>query len=129
MIKVSFSHPGERIRECRRLSTEEIAALPPNMRRPTDCPRERVPILLELVMDDAILYRAEAQPAGIWRDGPATVYERFAVDAGAHRLIARLRDSRRTEGFDYVGTSDIVLAPGENFTITFRPEGGGFIFE
>ncbi len=129
MIKVSFSHAGAQIRDCRRLSPEEIAELPPNMRRATDCPRERVPIVLELELDERVLYRGIQPPAGIWRDGPSTVYQRFVVDAGGYILTARLRDSRRQDGFDYSTTADITLAPGQIFVITFRAETGGFVFE
>ena len=39
LLSVSFSHAAERIGECRRLSQEELNELPPNMRRPDECPR------------------------------------------------------------------------------------------
>lgn len=44
LIKMSFTHGGERVVECRRLSREEMLALPPNMRKREDCPRERHPV-------------------------------------------------------------------------------------
>lgn len=40
-IKLSFGHPGKRKVECRRRTREELAKLPPNMRTPQDCPRQR----------------------------------------------------------------------------------------
>ena len=39
VIKVSFSHAGERREPCRTLSAEELAALAPNMRSGVDCVR------------------------------------------------------------------------------------------
>ena len=39
MVSVSFSHAGQRIQECRILTQEELNKLPPNMRKPEDCPR------------------------------------------------------------------------------------------
>jgi hypothetical protein len=39
LIKLSISHLGDR--ECRKRTPEELAKLPPNMRAPMDCPRER----------------------------------------------------------------------------------------
>ena len=45
MIKLSFIHVGQRKVECRKMSPEEIALLPPNMRLTLDCPRERLPVL------------------------------------------------------------------------------------
>ncbi|MEE9157544.1 MAG: hypothetical protein V3U60_04050 [Gammaproteobacteria bacterium] len=127
LIKLSFSHPGKRP-GCRRLSPEEIAALPPNMRRPVECPRERLPVLVELVLDGNLLFRDLLPPSGLWRDGASTVYQRFTVDAGSHRLIARLRDSAREDGFDYEHAAKIELAPQQNFVVDFRADTGGFIF-
>ena len=128
-IKISFSHAAQRVGECRHLSPEEIAKLAPNMRRPLDCPRERLPILIELELDNRPLYRGKLPPTGLARDGSATIYQRFPVAAGKHRLVARLRDSKRTSGFDYESTADIELAPRQNFVIEFRAETGGFIFK
>lgn len=127
-LKLSLSHGGAPVSECRRYTAEELARLPPNMRRPLDCPRARVPVLLELEMDGRLLYRGSARPTGLWRDGPSTIYRRFAVEAGPHALVARLRDSRRTEGFDYVREQTVALAPRQNLVIDFRADKGGFQF-
>lgn len=128
MIKLSFSHAGEHRQECRRLTQEELNRLPPNMRRPTDCARERVALLVELELDGELLYRAELPPSGLASDGASTAYRKFPVPAGSHRLVARLRDSRREAGFDYEKSAGISLAPQQNFVIDFRPEMGGFLF-
>jgi hypothetical protein len=127
-IKLSFSHPGQIKGECRRLSPEEIAQLAPNMRRPLDCPRQRLPVFVELVLDGRILHRELHSPTGLWEDGPSTVYRKFSVEAGKHQLVGRLRDSARAEGFDYERKVDIELAPQQNFVVDFRDETGGFLF-
>jgi hypothetical protein len=129
LIKLSFAHGAERKGECRRLGAEELARLPPNLRRPVECPRERWPVVVELVLDDATLYQASLPPTGLAGDGPSRVYRRFAVAPGSHRLIARLRDSARAQGFDYVREATIELAPGQNFVIDFRKDIGGFVFD
>ena len=127
-IKLSFSHAGAHVEECRRLTQEELNRLPPNMRRPTECPRARVPLLVELELDGQRLYRDELPPSGLSSDGASTAYRKFPVAAGRHHLVARLRDSRRTEGFDYEQSADVMLQPRQNFVIDFRPELGGFLF-
>ncbi len=126
VITLSFGHAGEPISECRRLTPEEIAALPANMRRPMDCPRGRVSLLVELQLDDEILFRASLAPSGFAGDGASSVYERFAVMPGQHRLRARLRDSRREEGFDYELDERVDLVPGQHLVIDFRAGTGGF---
>jgi hypothetical protein len=93
-----------------------------------DCPRERRPLLVELELDGEILYRDELPPSGLAGDGASTAYRKFPVAAGSHQLVARLRDSRREEGFDYVKSAEVTLAPQQNFVIDFRPEFGGFLF-
>ncbi len=127
-IKLAVVHGGQPVTPCRRLSREELAELPPNMRRPQECPRERLPLLVEVLLDGRTLYRASLPPTGLAGDGPSRAYGRFAVAPGRHEITARLRDSRREDGFDYELTETVELAPRQNLAIDFRPETGGFIF-
>jgi len=128
LIRLAFVLGAARREPCRRLSPEELAELPPNMRRPQACSRARVPVLVELELDGEVLYRASLPPTGLAGDGPSRVYERFAVPPGRHELIARLRDSRRDEGFDYEERVEVELEPEQSLAIAFRAETGGFIF-
>lgn len=125
-IKLSLSHATERVEPCVKLTPEEMAELAPNMRRGVSCVRERVPLTIEIDIDGNNVVALEAEPAGLWNDGPASIYERFEIVPGKHRITARLRDSSRTEGWDYTYNDDVVLEPGRYFTISFRPETGGF---
>lgn len=128
-IKVSFRHGGAPKVECRRLTPEEIAKLAPNMRRTLDCERERVPVVLEIELDGKMLYRAALPPTGVWKDGPSTVYRVFATPPGSHALTARLRDTRRSAGFDHERTQTIELRARQNLVVDFRADKGGFIFD
>ena len=127
LIKLSFVHGANRVGECRRRTAEELAKLAPNMRRPLDCPRERLPVLVELEVDDDLYYRASLTPTGLSSDGPARVYQRFPVPAGRHRIVVKIRDSARSDGFDYTHEGEIELAPAQNFVIDFKEEAGGII--
>ncbi len=130
MIKLAFSHAGQHQQECVKLSAEELAKLPTNRRMTTGCKRERMPIVLDLMLDGHQVFSGVQQPAGLWKDGPSHVYRRFPVPAGSHTLSARLRDSRRDDGgFDYQADRQVELRPGQNFVVGFRPEAGGFTFE
>lgn len=126
VIKLSFSHAGEPKTECRRLTQEQLDELAPNMRRPMDCPRQRVSLLLELEIDGERIYRESLVPSGLAGDGASTVYRGFPVPAGRHTLVARLRDSRREQGFDWTMEQTVEISPRENLVIDFRPETGGF---
>lgn len=124
VVTLTFSHAGQHQHECKKLSPEELAKLPPNMRRTTGCPRERWPVSIELDLDGETVFTATRQPAGLWDDGPSSLFERFKVAAGPQQMVVRLRDSGRETGFDYSAEASIDLRPGQNFVIDFRhPDG------
>jgi hypothetical protein len=126
LVRLSFVHAAERLRKCRQRTPEELARLAPNMRAALDCPRERAPLLVELELDGKVVYRREARPAGLQRDGAAAVYHRMTVPAGRHRLVARLRD-RASGDFNYVRQADLDLAPGASLVVDFAASQGGFL--
>lgn len=128
IVKLSFTHGSNRKAECRKRTAEELAKLPPNMRNPLECPRKRGAVYVELDLDGRTIYRALLPPSGISGDGPARVYQRFIVSAGPHAVGVRMRDTARSEGFDFSKTGNVVLAPEQNFIIDFRPEADGFVF-
>lgn len=128
MVRLSFTHGADRRGPCRQLTAEEMGQLAPNMRVPTVCPRERLPVHVELELDGTLLYKAELPPTGLNDDGPSRAYESFTVPPGAHVLTARLRDTDRSEGFDYDVSTEVDLVPGRHFVIDFRPDLGGFVF-
>jgi len=121
LVRLAFSHFGRPIRECHRLSQAELNALAPNMRKPVDCPRQRLPIQVEFQLDGQRLFMATVAATGIWGDGEATVYERFPVNAGPHRLSIGMRDSARREGFDYQLDRRVNIQPLRNLVIGFDP--------
>jgi hypothetical protein len=129
LIKFALVHGAEKKGECRKFSAEEIAKLAPNMRRAVICPRKRLPVSVELEMDGKPLYEAELPPTGLSGDGPSRAYERFVVAPGRHRIVARLRDSDRAEGFDVVSERELELAPGQSLGIDFASAAGAFRFE
>jgi quinol-cytochrome oxidoreductase complex cytochrome b subunit len=121
MLSLSVSHTGQRIGECRKFTQEELNELPPNMRRPSDCPREKHPIRVEFSMDGVVIYAETLQPSGIWNDGSATVYARFAVPAGTRNLAIGMDDSGNADAFDYYLEQQVRLVPGQHLAISFDP--------
>ena len=127
-IKLSLSHAANRVEECVKLTPQQIndrarAGEPLN-----DCARERLPVTVELDIDGQQVLHVTATPSGLWKDGPSSVYERLSIEPGAHTVTARLRDTARTDGWDYEYSQNVVLEAGRYFTIRFRAETGGFAF-
>lgn len=129
LIKLSFIHHAQRLHECEEVSAEELAKLPPTMRAPMRCPRERSPVTVEVDIDGNLAHRETALPSGLSGDGAASVYRRLTVPAGAHRLAVRLRDSARTEGFDFELSEIVNLGPAEILVIDFDAEEGGITLQ
>ena len=128
IVILTFVHGADRKAECRRLSPQEIAKLPPNMRRVQDCPRGRRPIYVELDLGERTAFRENLPPTGIAGDGPSRIYQRFVVPAGQYDIAVRMRDTPRTEGFDHAREGTVTLVPDQTFVIDFRSERGEFVF-
>ena len=127
-IKLGFAHGAARKIDCRKLSSREIAKLPANERRPNNCTRERIPIHIQLMVDNQPVYDDLLRATGLFRDGPGRAYKKFIVPAGPHSITVRLRDSKRTSGFDYEATRQVTLERYQSLAIDFKADTGGFLF-
>lgn len=125
LIKLSLVHAGKPVGECRQLSPEELAKLPPNMRAPVVCPRERSPVVVELDIDGVPAARVSADPSGLSSDGASAVYARLPVAAGERELSVRLNDDARQPGFTYHLDRRVTLAPAQVLVIDFDLQRGG----
>lgn len=127
LLKLSLTHAGARKEACRQRSAEELAKLAPNMRAQSVCPRERVPVTVEVTLDDVPLFRVVAPPSGFSKDGASTIYRRVPVASGRHRIGARLADNPAGD-FTFAHAETVDLAPGRVVVIDFDPAQGGFVF-
>ena len=127
LVRVSFIHATQRKEACRERAPEELAKMAPNMRAALDCPRERSPLLVEIELDGKLVLRREVRPSGLRRDGNTAVYERMALPAGRHRIVARLRDRPAGE-FNFTKDETLELAGGQTLVIDFNAAKGGFAF-
>jgi hypothetical protein len=127
IVSLTFSHAAERVGECRMLTQDELNKLPPNMRKPFDCPRERHPVRIELRSADVVLYEDLLLPSGIWSDGKANIYRRIVVPAGEHNLFIGMNDSGRASGFDFEAADRVDLHEGRNLVIRFDEQSQTFL--
>ena len=91
------------------------------------CPRARWPIVFELELNGQALIENTLPPAGLWSDGPASIYRRLTVPSGEQTVTVRLRDTGRTDGFDYESSRQVKLRPNQNVVIDFDAD-SGFLF-
>lgn len=129
MIKVSVARLGQPVGECRRLSDEELAKLPPNMRDPVQCPRERSPLTMKVDINGTQMLKRVVKPGGLSGDGTAAIYERLVVPAGEQNISVRFNDDVRPGAQVYEKESSLSLVPGQVLVIDFDPEKGGIVLK
>lgn len=127
VLTLSFSHGADRRAACRKATSEELAALPPNMRRPEICPRERPSIGVVLEIDGELAFEADVPPSGIAGDGPSRVHRSFVLPVGSYEVVIRMRD-RPGDAFDWQGSRIVDIGAAAHRVIDFRADAGGFVF-
>ena len=80
-LKFVVRHSGNLIGECRTLTSEEMGNLPPNMRKPQVCPREKAPLTVALSVNGNGIYDKTIEPSGLQSDGVIALYKRFPLPA------------------------------------------------
>jgi hypothetical protein len=122
-VRISFAYGASRL-DCHRLTQAELAKLPPQMRRPTECPRGRPALHLLFRMDGSTMLDTSLPPSGLSGDGPSRIYRAFPVRAGEHQVSLSLREPGRES--DYSFDRAVVLTRGQNLVIDFSSTSGGF---
>jgi len=128
LIRLSFVHSGKAKGGCHTRTKEELSKLAPNMRMKKVCPRKRLPLLVELDIDGKRIYKHVLPPTGVRSTGPSMVYKAFPIAVGAHKITVLMRDSDRSQGYDYITKKNVTLKPAQNFVIQFRAEQNEFTF-
>jgi hypothetical protein len=129
LVKMSFVRVGKPVGDCRKLTEEELAKLPPNMRSPTVCPRERSPVTVQLAIDGRQVLDRSVAPTGLSRDGASAMYERVVVPAGERLISVRLSDDVRARDKPHLREERVKLVPGQVLVIDFDAEKGGVTFQ
>lgn len=129
VITMAFSHAGVRVEECHKLSREELDRLPPNMRAPLDCPRERSPVIVELLLDGDRIIEKVFDPPGLYNDLGIDVYINAKVPAGTHKLIMGMNDNVHVQGLTHTGELTVTLQPAQLLVVNFNSETGQFFIQ
>lgn len=126
-VTLAFGHAGQTREPCRKLSADELQRLAPNMRKPMDCPRERSPVVVELLMDGEMLLEVTANAPGFFEDGSVDIFRSVRVPTGRHRFEVRMNDSVRVDGYTHTASYEAELERARLMVVDFAP-GPGFRF-
>ncbi|MFN2309350.1 MAG: hypothetical protein ABR553_06380 [Gammaproteobacteria bacterium] len=119
VVVLSLGHSGQRLAECRERTAEELARLPPNMRNPLDCSRERSPIEVRFAVDGEVRYQRSIRATGFSSDGTAYVYAKIRLPAGPHTLDLSLNDDVHRAGRVIEHSAVVDLRPYQVLVIDF----------
>jgi hypothetical protein len=125
-LRLSWRARGERVQECRRLSAEEIAALPAHMRREEECTGRFLPSHLRVEVGGRVLVDDTVRASGARGDRPLYVFREIPLPPGTHDL--RVRFAREGRGSAEATPAllelsrPLSLAPGEVALVTYDAE-------
>ncbi|MBF0194132.1 MAG: hypothetical protein HQL71_06215 [Magnetococcales bacterium] len=118
-IKLAFKHASKRLHDCTKLTRAELKKLPPNMRKPKSCPRERAVVQVIIHLDGKMIADEKFVPPGLHQDATVFAYSKLPLPVGDHLLSVHMRDSGRSEGADYIKEEHISITPGQAVVIGF----------
>lgn len=104
-LTLAIAHLSERVEPCRQLSGQERMELPPTRRVTEVCKRARVPVRVELVVNDRTLLARPFEPGGLHGDGRIYRVESWSLPTGHYRaelaLTGRSEEAGRHEVFEF----------------------------
>lgn len=86
VIRLAWRARGERVRNCRHRTPEELEKLPPHMRQEEVCEGRVLPYRLVVALDGVAAVDEVIHGAGAREDRPLYVSRDLPVPPGAHRL-------------------------------------------
>ncbi len=136
VVRLSWRARGERVEQCRPLSEEERAQLPPHMRLPEVCEGKIAPYVLSLELDGALALLDTIRATGARGDRPLYVFHDVPVAPGSQevrvRFVRQLEVSDESPGpatapIELELETSINVAPGAIALITLDPASGALI--
>jgi hypothetical protein len=86
IVRLAWRARGERVRDCRRRTPEELSKLPAHMRQEEVCEGRILPYRLVVAMDGGAAVDRLIHGAGVREDRPLYVFQDLVVLPGAHRI-------------------------------------------
>ena len=120
ILKIAVRHAGKIVGECTAVSAAQYANQAATVQRAEICPRNRSPLQLELLIDGDTLYSATVPASGLHDDGVSSMYRRFKLPAGPHRVQLLMNDDVSAEGYTWQLDQDIELQPAQVMVASFK---------
>ena len=121
LIKLAIKYSSRFKAECRELTEKETEGKLRHMRKTEspfsnmrmDCAGERLPISIEISLDNKNISTKTYYPSGMKNDGPTFVYDEIHAAPGMHKLIVKIKDSKEVNPLDYKFEKEVEIKSGE----------------
>jgi hypothetical protein len=128
IVRLAWRARGERVRDCRRVTPEELAKLPAHMRQEQVCEGRVLPYRLAVDLDDSATVSRLIHGAGAREDRPLYVFQDLTVRPGVHRISVRFTLEGRPQAPEETGLATpprlaldttLSLAPRQVLLVTY----------
>lgn len=89
LLRLAWRARPEKIENCRELSADALAALPPHMRQSVVCEGANASYRLEVSRGGVVLADVAVRPGGLRRDRPLYVFQEMSVPVGDADISVR----------------------------------------
>lgn len=121
LIKLAIKYSSRYKEDCRELTEKETEGKLRHMRKTEspfsnmrmDCAGERLPITMEIFLDNKNVLAKTYYPSGMKNDGPTFLYEEISVVPGMHGLNVKIKDSKEVNPLNYKFEKEIEIKSGE----------------
>jgi hypothetical protein len=121
VVRLAWRTTGERIKECRRLTEEELEKIPVHMRREEECTEREIPYRLVVGVDGASQVDAVVHAAGARHDRPLYVFRETPVPPGRHWVtVGFTRTAEPPAGTEEGGETPAALSLDTTVTLVSR---------
>jgi len=108
LLKFTFKRSGKQV-GCRELAEEEVETKLKHMRKTRssfsrlrmECDRRRLPMYVEVYLDNKNIFSKTYYPTGIRKDGSTFAYEEIPITPGIHDIKVKMRDISIEETFKH----------------------------
>ena len=107
LLKFTFKRSGKQV-GCRELAEEEVETKLKHMRKTRssfarlrmECDRRRLPMYVEVYLDNKNIFSKTYYPTGIRKDGSTFAYEEIPIVPGVHDIKVKMRDLSVEEAYE-----------------------------
>jgi hypothetical protein len=125
-LRLAWQYKSQPVERCRTATPEELAKLPPHMRRTTICERGLRPYVLEVSVDGGAARVDTVRARGARADRPLGVFAQVPLAPGAHAI----RVAFSPAGGDHAPLTldtTLVLAPRQVWLVTLDGDRGTLV--